>query len=84
MKYINHEDTNHKIVVIPRNNGIINDFSLYHELNDKTYQIEDFEFEMVNGYLEITFAFNAKQGNILVYTAKLDEELVCTGKIEVL
>ena len=84
MKYINHEDTNHKIVVITRNNGIINDISLYHELNDKTYQIEDFEFEMVNGYLEITFSFNAKQGNILVYTAKLDEELVCTGKIEVL
>ena len=84
MRYINHEDTTHKIVIIPRNNGVINDFSLYHELNDKTYQIENFDFEMVNGYLEITFTFNAKQGNIFVYSAKLDNELVSTGKIEVL
>lgn len=84
MKYINHEDTTHKIIIIPRYNGVIDSFSLYHELNDKWYIIEDFETEIVNGYLEVTFTYNAKQGNIFVYQVESENKLVSTGKIEVL
>lgn len=84
MKYINHDDINHKIVIIPRTEENIDSFELYHELNDKTYQINDFEFDFVNGYLEITFSHTAKQGNIFVYKVKAQDKLVSTGKIETL
>ena len=84
MKYIYHDDTNHKIVLIPRYNTTITDFELYHELNDKTYTVTEFETQIVNGYLEVDFNFNAKQGNLFVYTLKSEQDLISTGKIEVL
>jgi len=84
MKYINHDDDYHKIVIIPRTEEYIDSFELYHELNDKTYQIDNFDFALINGYLEITFSHTAKQGNIFVYKAKAKDKLVSTGKIETL
>lgn len=84
MKYISFDEVNHKIIIIPRNEDVIDYFELYHELNDKTYQINDFEYEYVNGYLEITFTHTVKQGNIFVYKAKSNGNLIATGKIEVI
>lgn len=84
MKYIEHTDTYHKIIVIPRNEDYIDYLELYHELNDKTYIIENFDFALINGYLEISFSHTAKQGNIFVYKAKAKDKLVSTGKIETL
>lgn len=84
MKYISFDEITHKIVIIPRSEDVINYFELYHELNDKTYQINDFEYEYVNGYLEITFTHTVKQGNIFVYKAKSNGNLIATGKIEVI
>lgn len=81
MQVFNPEDSEHTLIIIPRITNFSNVYlTIRHELTDisSTFILNTFSFD--NGYLNIIFEYNFKEGASYAIEVKYLSKLIYRGK----